>query len=112
MSGCDGGEGRAVPRRTPAAAEVVAVAVESVESARHPQVTEVAGSSGSVPPLRVGAAAGVCRSAAPVVGEAAGGAPVGRVVAHPCLANQEARGVAAGSRARFCLMTRPRDAGP
>ena len=62
-------------RRTTAAVEVVAVCAESVRSARHPQVTEAAGSSGSVQPRRAGAAAGVCRSAAPVVGAAAAASP-------------------------------------
>jgi hypothetical protein len=84
---------------------VVAVAsAESVGSAMHPQVMEALGFSAWALHRRAGTAAGAVPSAAPGVSEAAAGAAQGRAVDCPCRANQAARGVGAGSRARFCLM--------
>jgi hypothetical protein len=83
---------------------VAAASARSVESATHRQAIAAAGSFWWPRHPAAGMARGGGRVAAPDVLEAAAGASPGRAVDYPCRANQAARGVAAESLARFCLM--------
>jgi hypothetical protein len=85
-------------------AVVLAVSARSVESAKHRLAIAAAGSFWSRRRPAAGMARGGGRSAAQDVEEVADGATAGRAVDYPCHANQAARGVAAESLARFCLM--------
>src|SRR5262245_50111694 len=88
------------------AAEEAAASAGSVGSAAHPPATEAARSFGSAPCPRAGTARGAVRPAAAAVWEAVACATQGRAVEHPYRASQAALGVAAASRARFCLKLR------
>jgi len=85
-------------------AVVAAASAKSVGSATNPQVTAGERSCGWPLRLRVGRGRECVQSAAPGVREAAADGPPGRAVEWPYRANQGARGVAAASLARFCLI--------
>ena len=79
---------------------------KSLGSGLHRQVTEPSGSFVWALRPAAGMAAGVVRSAAPAVLQAAAGDSAALAVGCPCCASQVARDVAAESLARFCLMSR------
>jgi len=81
-----------------------AVFAKSVLSEPHRRATEAEGSSASALRLRAGSAAADAPSAGPAVGEAVADVLAAPVAGFPCRANQVARGVAAESLGRFCLM--------
>jgi hypothetical protein len=88
------------------AAAVVVASARSVGSAPHRQAIAAEESFWSHRhPAAAGMARDGVRSAAPDVEEGPVGASPDRAVDYPCRANQAARGVAAASLARFCLMS-------